>query len=218
MKRRILSHRGCWIGGLPKNSKDALGRSFSTGFGIETDIRDHSQNLVISHDPPRGGEMTFSDLLDLADSERSDSTSRHILALNIKADGLATSIQDLLSRYPRLDAFVFDMAVPDMRSYLELKVPVFTRLSEVEQSPVWADMCQGIWLDAFASNWYDQDMIEKWLLAGKRVCVVSPELHRRPHEDVWRMLRPYSSHEGLLLCTDFPNEAFQFFEGGRIES
>lgn len=210
MRNRILSHRGCWLTGLQKNSREALARSFASGFGIETDVRDLAQELVISHDPPAGGELTLKECLALADSRSSASP---VLALNIKADGLAPAVRRHLDQHPGLDAFVFDMSVPDMRSYLALNIPVFTRISEVETIPAWSDRCQGLWLDAFTGDWYGPELVAHWLEAGKRVCVVSPELHGRPHEAVWAMLRPFAAHKGFLLCTDFPDKAVQFFGG-----
>lgn len=210
MNKRILSHRGCWIAGLPKNSREAFARSFAAGFGIETDIRDHGQELVISHDPPGGGEMTLKEFLTQAGSQ---SSTAPVLALNIKADGLAPAVRRHLDQHPGLDAFVFDMSVPDMRPYLDLQIPVFARISEVEPTPAWGDRCQGLWLDAFAGDWYAPDLVERCLQAGKRVCVVSPELHGRPHQAVWAMLKPFAAHDGFLLCTDFPDRALQFFGG-----
>ena len=46
----ILSHRGYWKLESEKNKPIAFDRSFSLGFGTETDIRDYRGKLVISHD------------------------------------------------------------------------------------------------------------------------------------------------------------------------
>lgn len=46
----VLSHRGYWKNSLEKNKFVAFERSFSMGFGTETDIRDFNGELVISHD------------------------------------------------------------------------------------------------------------------------------------------------------------------------
>jgi len=46
------------------------------------------------------------------------------------------------------------------------------------------------------------------------VCIVSPELHGRPHLPEWEEYRSFRSvvaHPGLLLCTDFPEQAREFF-------
>jgi hypothetical protein len=57
---QILSHRRYWKMDSEKNTKIAFERSFSLGFGTETDLmRDFGRKIVISHDMPRGGKMTL---------------------------------------------------------------------------------------------------------------------------------------------------------------
>jgi hypothetical protein len=209
MKRRLLSHRGCWKDGLPKNSIAAMQRSLASGFGVETDIRDEAGQLVISHDLPSSSCPTLRQLLDAAADGSPHSSP--ILALNIKADGLTTLMRSELSRHPELQCFVFDMAVPDMRLYLDAGIPTFSRLSEVEPTPAWVERCQGIWLDAFTREWYSIGVIRNLLAQDKYVCVVSPELHCREHVDLWQQLKPIWADNRLLLCTDFPDDAYKFF-------
>ena len=74
----IIAHRGWWKVEDEKNTKIAFERAFDNGFGIETDLRDIKGEIVISHNMPKGNEMSFEDLLKLLDSR--DLT----LALNIK--------------------------------------------------------------------------------------------------------------------------------------
>lgn len=82
------------------------------------------------------------------------------------------------------------MSVPDMQSYFAAGIQVFTRMSEVEREPVWLDRSSGVWLDSFYSEWYDLSEIQKLTEIGKRVCIVSPELHQRPHKNLWEKLIP----------------------------
>ena len=211
----ILSHRGYWKSDEEKNTVTAVTRSFSLGFGIETDIRDYGQRLVISHDVPTGRELDFKALLQLAnsDSTTAGNESTLTLALNIKSDGLAYKIAEECGSYPSLNCFVFDMSVPDMRVYIEVGIPVFTRLSEVEREAIWLDRCDGVWLDAFESEWYGNGLIKELLNKNKRVCIVSPELHQRSHMPVWKRLTALVNESGLMLCTDYPELAEQFFHG-----
>lgn len=204
---KILSHRGYWLAAEEKNSPRAFQRSFALSFGTETDIRDCAGHLLISHDPPNGSEPTFGDLIDAV---RRYSSTRLTLALNVKADGLVPLLQPLLRDAP-MDYFFFDMSVPDMRMYLKAGLPVFTRMSEVEREPAWLDGSAGVWLDAFDADWYGPEVVGSLLRRGKKVCVVSPELHRRPHQAAWSALRPLARHDGLSLCTDMPEEAARVF-------
>lgn len=206
---RILSHRGYWKTAVEKNSPVALERSFSCGFGTETDIRDCLGELVISHDPPHQGALRAAELFEL---HRRLGPSLP-LALNIKADGLQAMLLDLLTTYDVQDFFVFDMAIPDAAGYLRHGIRFFTRQSEWEPDPPCYAAAAGVWLDAFQSEWYDTDTIVRHLDHGKQVCVVSPDLHGREHRGLWDRLAASSiaKHPDLMLCTDFPEDARDAF-------
>jgi hypothetical protein len=203
LPNRILAHRGLWSSAQQKNSLEALMLALSRGYGLETDIRDRASELVISHDPPTASAPCLHVLLE--EYRRLD--AQGMLAFNIKADGLATELKNLLQAYGIERFFVFDMSIPDMLHYNRLQLPFFARRSEIETYAIEYDACAGIWLDAFTTDWYKPDTIFGMISAGKQVAVVSPELHRRDHRMVWRMLREISDPRGLLYCcTDYPEE------------
>ena len=207
---KIISHRGYWLNASEKNTPRAFERSFALAFGTETDIRDSLGQLVISHDMPSGKEQEFGEFL--ACVERFGDVKKSItLALNIKADGLAPLLAAHLANHPQLDCFVFDMAIPDMRQYFNAVIPVFTRMSEVEQNPAYLERASGVWLDAFENEWYDNSIIQNLIGLGKRVCIVSPELHGRPYQNHWEQLSVWSDTEQVILCTDKPEEALAYF-------
>lgn len=203
---KVISHRGYWKTPDEKNSVVAFQRSFELGFGTETDVRDLDGALVISHDMPTRGVMGMTEFLALTGGKLP-------LALNIKSDGLAEPLREAMTAYDRSSWFVFDMSIPDMRMHLKAGNPVFTRISEVEQVPVWFDECEGVWLDHFDREWFDVDFVTTLLDTGKRVCVVSSELHRRDYSRLWKMLQPLAACDNLILCTDVPEKAQDFFRG-----
>jgi hypothetical protein len=190
---------------------EAFRRSFARGYGVETDIRDQNGAIVISHDVP--SEPCVSLQVFLKEATLNPASERRTLALNVKSDGLADLLNKDLLDYRSLDCFVFDMSVPDMRSYLHSNISVFTRLSDVEPVPAWLDMSQGVWLDAFKHEWYNMETIRDLLSIKKHVCVVSPELHGRPHLPLWASLKAVWHNPNLCLCTDYPDEALMYFSG-----
>ncbi len=205
----IIAHRGFWRTSEEKNSQLAFERAFENGFGVETDFRDRLGQIVISHDLPVGGEMTaeYFFTLYLKFPQAGD------LALNIKADGLATPFASLVKLIKQTKYFMFDMSVPDMLSYQRKKLPFLTRISEFEsESPLLNDS-KGVWLDMFNSDWYRIDLINSYLSLSKRVVIVSPELHRREYLALWTRLRNECDiHNDLLsICTDYPDRAREFF-------
>ena len=206
---KIISHRGLWIKESEKNSEKSFKNSFQKGFGTETDVRDLSGRLVISHDMPLGGEVELSNFLSLASSHQP--TEQLTLALNIKSDGLANALREELANFPALDVFVFDMSIPDMPSYLNAGFKVFTRMSEVERKAAWIEKSYGVWLDSFNTDWFPNDLIIKLLKLGKSVCLVSPELHGRDHLGLWDQIFSLKESERLILCTDYSIEAKNFF-------
>lgn len=203
----ILSHRGFWKQPHERNQEDAFRRSFDLSMGTETDLRDHNGEIVISHDMPEGNPMTFSDFLQIMGGRNLT------LALNIKADGLGKRIKDILHQFNHTNYFVFDMSIPDLVRQVKDGLRVFTGLSDIQPSPVLTDNCEGIWLDCFYSDWYEPKLIDNLLEQGKRVCIVSADLHQRPTDNQWNILRSvkHITSPDLMLCTDKPLEAQEFF-------
>src|SRR5258705_12506096 len=139
----ILSHRGFWNQPEEKNSKVAFARSFENEFGVETDIRDSAEKIFISHDMPKGNEMTIGDFLQLYYSY----SSAFPLALNVKSDGLFKPMADLLQKNKIDNYFFFDMSLPDALGYVKEGLKIFSRQSEYEKEPYLYKEANGIWLD-----------------------------------------------------------------------
>jgi hypothetical protein len=207
----ILSHRGYWKSADERNTEIAFERSYRRGFGIETDVRDCNGGLVISHDPPTGRPIALETFFE----QYRRSGNGAPLALNIKADGLCDRLQSALIEYGVSNYFVFDMSVPDALQYVRRRVPLFTRQSEYEAEPSFYEDADGVWMDCFEREWMEAAQIQRHLAQGKKVCLVSPELHGRPHLPFWNNLVAWGIHsiDRLMLCTDFPEAAKEHFNG-----
>ena len=207
---RILSHRGYWNGSIPCNSTEAFEHSFSKGFGTETDFRDSRGTLVISHDPPTSDALSADDFFSCFGKWNHDLP----LAINIKADGLQYMLKEALGRHGIRNYFLFDMSIPDAMASIRQGLRIFTRQSDVEPVPVLYSEAAGVWMDAFTDErWLTPDAITRHLDAGKEVCLVSPELHGRPHLPLWESLRNsrIGGSHSLMLCSDIPEEARTYF-------
>lgn len=210
---KIISHRGWWISEEEKNTTKAFDHSFNSGYGTETDLRDFNGEIVISHDIPDETCMSFSCFLELYLS----SHCQLPLALNIKSDGLQDKLKEILERYEVSDYFAFDMSVPDAFGYFKVSLNTFIRVSEYESiNPQLLELAQGVWLDAFNKHDFNGSVFKSLLSSGKPICIVSPELHRRDYECEWNELREsllgLSSTDNLILCTDIPFKAEEFFK------
>ncbi|MGB6329379.1 MAG: hypothetical protein WBF48_10660, partial [Halarcobacter sp.] len=195
---------------LEKNQISAFERSFSLGFGTETDIRDYKGKLVISHDIADEKCMSVKEMLTIYNEH--DNTLP--LALNIKADGLQTKLKELLKEYKINNYFVFDMSVPDGLGYLKQNIKAFTRESEYEKTPSFYDEACGIWLDEFQEHWIDIEVIKRYLENNKQICIVSPDLHKREYKKEWQHYKNIENEldiNNLMICTDYPEQAKEFF-------
>ena len=206
---KILSHRGQWKIAEEKNSLESFKCSLKNGFGFESDIRDFDGELVISHDIANKNSIRAEKIFQMI----AETENKFCFAINIKADGLAEKLKNLLDEYRIENYFVFDMSVPQMIWYKNLGMKFFTRQSEFETSPVLYEEAEGVWMDAFFSDEIlTLENINKHLKNGKKVCLVSPELHDRSHKKVWQKLLKVKD-DNFYLCTDFPSEAEKFFGG-----
>ena len=131
--------------------------------------------------------------------------------MNVKADGLSSLLKSALGGL-ELDWFAFDMSGPETVRYAAGGLPFFTRHSDVETAPVLYDRADGVWLDSFGPTWFDRAVIDSPLAAGKRVCIVSSELHGRNPQELWPRLRSFAGEDArVILCTDRPLEALEAF-------
>ena len=200
----ILSHRGFWREPGEKNTLAAFRYSVAQGFGTETDFRDCAGQLVISHDPPTPDALGAREVAELF------AGTSLPLAVNIKADGISEMIAALFDEFD-IPWFAFDMSGPESLRYARAGLPFFTRHSDIEPEPLLYDQAAGVWLDAFEKEWFDADVIDTHLDAGKRVCIVSPDLHGREPGPLWDMLYELRGREELMLCTDIPHLALERF-------
>ncbi len=207
---KILAHRGYWLNEKEKNTRLAFERAFALGFGVETDIRDYKGRLVISHDVPGAGCMALDAFLALYVKHGGKGT----LALNIKADGLCSRLLPLLRRFSVTDYFVFDMSLPEQLCYSAEGFSVFARQSEYEKEPLLYGGAKGVWMDEFGRRWITARAVARHRRARKKVCLVSPELHKRPYAGAWAEFRrmDVKARGGLLLCTDLPEKAREYFK------
>ncbi len=203
----IIAHRGLTVG--PKlKTKNPLHEAVALGFGIEFDVRDSPEGLIMAHDPWEKDSMLLKTFLQRI-------PDRGTLAVNIKSCGLAPAIKEVLELVGVKESrcFFFDMSVPDHLQFLKHKLPSYARLSEFETSGDLVSLSAGVWLDAFRTRWWDEYLIKDLLEKGLKVCVVSPDLHRRDHQACWEYLKNCGlyRHPQVSLCTDYAIAAKDYF-------
>lgn len=203
----ILAHRGFWTVPEEKNTLEAFEKAFSNGYGIETDVRDYMEDLVISHNVADASCPKFTEMLDVYKKVGKDVP----LALNVKADGIQSLLKKYLEEYGITNYFMFDMSVPEQVVYVRDGFNTFTRQSEFELTPsMYSDAC-GVWMDEFSTEWMAPEYFEGHLKEGKKIGVISPEIHGNDEIRIWDMIKPYKNDDKLMLCTDIPKKAEAYF-------
>lgn len=212
----FISHRGFWTnqGHSPcrQNSKEALASSQAAGFGIETDIRSFRGKIYLSHDPilDISSLYPFEELLTLWSK-----TPGLPLFLNVKEDGLLPVLSLYQSELNKLNVVFFDLSTPELVQYSKIlkKSQLATRLSEYEEIPVAADLCDWVWVDGFSQDFDILKLNRVINESHHKVALVSSELHHREPKLQWNALKrlPSESVNQITLCTDFPIEAARCF-------
>lgn len=182
-------------GDLTQNSSQAIEKAQNLGFGIETDLRLHDLNIVLSHDPDNLGAATkLSELFPMQTT----------FALNIKMDGLLQYIN--VEKLTQGKYFFFDASLPELYKYKCAGLTTACRLSEFERELPWHS--EVIWVDSFVTDWWSKGESIDRLSEDKLIVIVSPELHGREHLPAWEEIAQHFSqgNPNVAVCTDYPLE------------
>lgn len=209
----IISHRGYWKTIEEKNTALAFTRSFSLGYGTETDIRDYKGELVISHDIADERSLSIDEFFKIYNAYESPGP----LALNVKSDGLQNKITEKLIEHNVQDYFFFDMSIPDTLGYFNACLKTFVRVSEYEELNSLYEQADGVWIDGFNSSIVTEHLLDKIIKDGKKACIVSADLHQMEPDEQWSYLKSFNmkllQSSNVILCTDLPEKASEFFHG-----
>lgn len=206
----IIAHRGFWKEMNERNTMTALKRAAESGIGTETDFRDYMERLVVSHNVADANSPLAEEFFKLY--QRTKCT----LALNVKADGIQELLKELLTKYEIENYFCFDMSIPDTLGYIDSGLKFFLRQSEYETINSLYEKADGVWVDGFVDDkWITKDLILDHRRKGKKVCIVSSDLHSRDYSLLWREFKNKEILEdaGVILCTDYPDKAKEYFYG-----
>lgn len=202
-----MCHRGYWIKNNEKNKWISLKRAIDDNLSLETDIRDYNGKLYISHDPITGCDSNI-ELEELIKYCKKLNYSG-MLALNIKSDGIIDEAVKILSKYPKIKYFFFDMSIPEL--FKNIDKNIYIGISDISRPNI--DISNGCWLDSFIDySWINEDIINELKLKYKNIIIVSPELHKMDKSKFWFFLKKINLDDKFYLCTDLYNEALEYFK------
>jgi hypothetical protein len=142
-----------------------------TNCGVEIDLRDNGDRLILSHDPFKDGE-DFEDYL--------KHYQHGTMILNIKSERIEHKVLELIRKYKIKDYFFLDSSFPMI--YLlskEGEENVALRFSEYEGLDTILKMknrINWIWVDCFSKLPITSENFALLKEFGYKLCLVSPEL------------------------------------------
>jgi hypothetical protein len=162
---KFIAHRINTVEELKKIPKE---------YGLEIDLRDFGNEIVLQHDPFKGGDR-LEDYL--------EHYQHSTLILNIKSERIELKVLELLEKYQVKDYFFLDSSFPMiylLSSRNEKKIAL--RFSELEGLDTIKEM-QGkvdwVWVDCFTRLPITQQNYKQLKEWGYKLCLVSPELQGR---------------------------------------
>ena len=151
---------------------------------IEFDVRDTNGQLLVTHDPFSSGDFLESFLSCLGN---------RFCIVNIKSEGIEHAVLSLLKTYGIEKFFLLDCSVPMMVKLSkagEHRLAVrFSEYESLESVLAWKGKVDWVWVDCFERYILTPELCSVLKDAGFKLCLVSPELQKRP-EDVEK----YSSY------------------------
>jgi hypothetical protein len=166
-------------------------------FGVELDLRDFGERLILQHDPFTDGE-NFEDYLKHYD--------HGTMILNIKSERIEHKVLELINKYKIKKYFFLDSSFP-MIYLLSNKGEknVAIRYSEFEGLDTILNMknkVNWIWIDCFSKLPITTESYNLLKGYGFKFCLVSPELQGQ--EEKLETYKNYLHEEGIefdAICT-----------------
>lgn len=169
--------------------------------GVELDLRDHGDRLILAHDPFVNGE-DFADYLQ---------HYRHgTMILNIKSERIEHRVLEEIHKAGTVkDYFFLDSSFPMICTLVstgERRIAVrYSEFEPIESVLALAGKVEWVWVDCFTKMPLDSKTYKSMKDAGFKLCAVSPELQKRPIESISQYALELSPYKMDAICTKRPD-------------
>ena len=172
-------------------------RNMNKRFGIETDVRERNNTIVMSHDPFKDGQL-FEDLL--------KNYNHKFIAVDIKCEGIETMVVDLLKKYGIRNYFLLGITLPRSLKLIKSGMRnISFHFSEIEPLGTARNMvskADWVWIDCFTKLPLDKESYA-FLKSHFKICLGAPDLLGRK-EDI-KIYKEQLKHTPIdAVCTDYP--------------
>ena len=170
-------------------------------YGVEVDLRDYKERLILQHDPFKNGE-DFEEFL--------KHYNHGTMILNIKSEGIEHKVIEYIHQYNIKKYFFLDSSFPMI--YLLSKnneKNIALRFSEYEAMDTilaMAGKVKWVWVDCFSRLPITSEKYALLKKNGFQLCLVSPELQRQ--DEKLELYRQDLHEKGIVfdaICTKIYN-------------
>lgn len=145
-----------------------------TTVGVEIDLRDKNEKIILQHDPFKYGE-DFENYL--------QHYKHRLIILNIKSERIEFKVIELLKKYNIQNYFFLDSSFPmiyTLSQQGEKNLAIrFSEFEELDTILKVKDRVSWIWVDCFTKLPLNKMIFAKLKSTGLKLCLVSPELQGR---------------------------------------
>jgi hypothetical protein len=170
-------------------------------YGVEVDLRDYGDRIILQHDPFKNGE-NFEEYL--------KHYNHGTIILNIKSEGIEFKVLELLKKYNINNYFFLDSSFPVIHSLcLKNEKNIALRFSEFEGIDTICLMSKKvdwIWVDCFRKLPITGQNYKLLKNHKYKLCLVSPELQGQDRK--LESYKNYLQKEGIVfdaICTKVHN-------------
>ena len=170
-------------------------------YGVEIDLRDFGDRLIIQHDPFKDGE-DFEEYL--------KHYNHGIMILNIKSERIEYRVLELIEKYNIEKYFFLDSSFPMIYTLSkEGNKNIALRFSEFEGIDTILNLrgkVEWIWVDCFTLLPINYEIFTLLKENGFKICLVSPELQGQ--DEKVKSYKKYLSDNNIVfdsICTKLYN-------------
>jgi hypothetical protein len=170
-------------------------------YGIELDLRDFGDRLILQHDPFKDGE-DFEEYL--------KHYNHGTMILNIKSERIEYRVLELIQKYNIKKYFFLDCSFPMIYTLSKAgERNIALRFSEFEGMDTILQMkgkVNWVWVDCFTKLPIDKNNYKILKESGFKICLVSPELQGQ--NDKLTKYKEYLKNNNIVfdaICTKIYN-------------
>ena len=171
-------------------------------YGIEVDLRDKGDEIILVHDPFQDGEK-FEDFL--------KKFNKNGIILNIKSERIEYKVLELLKKYKVKNYFFLDcsfLMIYQLNNQNEHNIAIrFSEFESIETIELVKNMVKWVWVDCFTDMPLNKDNYTRIKQLGLKICLVSPELQGHSLDKIEKFKQIIVENDLKIdaICTKYYN-------------